>query len=259
MSRNRAGAILIEDSKVLLIHRIKGSKEYWVFPGGGIEKDETPQAAIIREMLEETSLVVEIISLAIEIQTNFNNTFATETYFSIKRISGEAKLSIDSPEANRMIQSNNKNFYELVWVPISELDNLIVYPNEIKNYVSSIHFDKTKLLSKLRIMIVTTTNSVDNYKVTKYLGIVCGEVILGGNIFKDFMAGITNVLGGRSNAYESSLIEARESALGEMQKRAQALGANGVVGVALDYQVIDQEGGGNMMMVSCSGTAVYLD
>jgi uncharacterized protein YbjQ (UPF0145 family) len=102
-------------------------------------------------------------------------------------------------------------------------------------------------------MIVTTTNSVEGYKVATYHGIVVGEAILGANVFRDLFAGITDIIGGRSGAYEASLGEARETALRELEERAQTMGANAVIGVDLDYEVIN-----NMLMVSASGTAVTL-
>ena len=83
-------------------------------------------------------------------------------------------------------------------------------------------------------MIVTTTNTVEGYSITSYLGIVTGETILGANVFKDFMAGLSDVFGGRSKAYETTLHEARNSALGEMMERASALGANAIIGVDLE-------------------------
>lgn len=102
-------------------------------------------------------------------------------------------------------------------------------------------------------MIVTTTPSVEGHLIAEYLGIVTGEAILGANIFRDVFAGITDIIGGRSGAYEKSLAEARETALRELEERAAARGANAVVGVDLDYEVIN-----NMLMVSASGTAVVL-
>ncbi|MRU17061.1 heavy metal-binding domain-containing protein [Roseovarius sp. A21] len=104
-------------------------------------------------------------------------------------------------------------------------------------------------------MIVTTTNSVEGRKITDYRGIVVGEAIMGANIFRDFFAQITDVVGGRSGAYESKLQDARDTALNELEQRAAALGANAVVGVDLDYEVV----GESMLMVSASGTAVVLD
>lgn len=106
-------------------------------------------------------------------------------------------------------------------------------------------------------MIVTTTNNLDGRKVKKYLGIVTGETILGANIIRDFMAGITDIVGGRSAAYERSLREARELALQEMVALAEERGANAVIGVDVDYETIGQNG--SMMMVSVSGTAVIVD
>ena len=102
-------------------------------------------------------------------------------------------------------------------------------------------------------MIVTTTPIVEGYQIADYKGIVVGEAILGANVFRDIFAGITDIIGGRSGAYEASLGEARETALRELEERAKAKGANAVVGVDLDYEVIN-----NMLMVSASGTAVVL-
>ncbi|MEO0936647.1 MAG: heavy metal-binding domain-containing protein [Pseudomonadota bacterium] len=102
-------------------------------------------------------------------------------------------------------------------------------------------------------MIVTTTPSVEGRPITDYRGIVVGEAVLGANVIRDVFAGITDILGGRSGAYEEELAKARSTALAEMEERAAALGANAVVGVDLDYEVIN-----NMLMVSASGTAVTL-
>ena len=102
-------------------------------------------------------------------------------------------------------------------------------------------------------MIVTTTPSVEGYQIAEYMGIVAGEAIMGANIVRDLFASVTDIIGGRSGAYETKLAEARETALREMQDRALALGATAVVGVDLDYEVI-----GQMLMVSASGTAVRL-
>jgi len=102
-------------------------------------------------------------------------------------------------------------------------------------------------------MITTTTPSVEGRPITAYHGIVVGEAILGANVFRDLFAGITDIIGGRSGAYEEELGKARTVALDEMQDRARDLGANAVVGVDLDYEVIN-----NMLMVSASGTAVSL-
>ena len=102
-------------------------------------------------------------------------------------------------------------------------------------------------------MIVTTTPSIEGRAITGYLGIVTGEAILGAHIFRDLFAGIRDIVGGRSAAYEQELGKARETALREMQDKAAALGAQAIVGVDLDYEVIN-----NMLMVSASGTAVRL-
>ncbi|MGR3495808.1 heavy metal-binding domain-containing protein [Citreimonas sp.] len=104
-------------------------------------------------------------------------------------------------------------------------------------------------------MILTTTNSVEGHRVTDYRGIVVGEAIMGANVFRDFFAQITDVVGGRSGAYESKLQDARDTAMRELEQRAKAVGANAVVGIDLDYEVV----GESMLMVSASGTAVVLE
>ncbi len=107
-------------------------------------------------------------------------------------------------------------------------------------------------------MILTTTDSVGEKRVITHLGIVSGEAILGANIFKDFFAGIRDIVGGRSGAYEKSLREAKDTALREMSEQAQKLGANAVIGIDLDYETISLSGGGSMLMVAASGTAVRI-
>lgn len=105
-------------------------------------------------------------------------------------------------------------------------------------------------------MIVTTTNVIEGKNISSYKGIVFGESIIGANIFKDFLAGIRDIVGGRSGSYEGVMVEARENALREMEQRASAMGANAIIGVDLDYEVLGAQNG--MMMVTCSGTAVVL-
>ncbi len=107
-------------------------------------------------------------------------------------------------------------------------------------------------------MIVTTTNSLDGHEITKYMGVVTGEAILGTNIFRDIFAGIRDIVGGRSESYEQVLREARETALQELKDEAQQLGANAVVGVDIDYENISTGSSGSMLMVSASGTAVLV-
>lgn len=104
-------------------------------------------------------------------------------------------------------------------------------------------------------MLVTTTNSLEGYKISSYYGIVTGEAIIGTNIVRDMFASISDVIGGRSGVYEEKLAQARQIALDEMSSAAAARGANGVIGVDLDYEVI-REG---MMMVTACGTAVYTE
>jgi uncharacterized protein YbjQ (UPF0145 family) len=106
-------------------------------------------------------------------------------------------------------------------------------------------------------MQVTTTPSIEGKRITKYCGLVAGEAILGANLFKDLFAGIRDLVGGRSATYERELQRARDIALQELQQRAQEVGANAVVGVDLDYEVLGQTNG--MLMVSASGTAVVVE
>ncbi|OGD23267.1 MAG: hypothetical protein A2Y69_12735 [Candidatus Aminicenantes bacterium RBG_13_59_9] len=103
-------------------------------------------------------------------------------------------------------------------------------------------------------MLITTTPQVEGKRIKAYLGLVSGEAIMGADIFKDLFAGIRNIVGGRAAAYEQELRRAKDIALEEMVQDAQSLGANAVVGVDLDYETLGQ--GGNMLMVSASGTAV---
>lgn len=105
-------------------------------------------------------------------------------------------------------------------------------------------------------MIITTTNNVEGKKIETYCGVVIGEAIMGANLFKDLFASIRDVVGGRSGAYEAELTKARRVAFDEIQSEAQALGANAIVGVDIDYEVVGAKG--SMLMVSISGTAVKL-
>ncbi|MFH1197604.1 MAG: heavy metal-binding domain-containing protein [bacterium] len=106
-------------------------------------------------------------------------------------------------------------------------------------------------------MLITTTNTVEGQKIVKYLGLVTGEAILGANIFKDIFAGIRDIVGGRSAAYERELKQAKDIALQEMTEQARSLGGNAVIGVDLDYETVGQSG--SMLMVSASGTAVVIE
>ncbi|WOX05677.1 heavy metal-binding domain-containing protein [Microbulbifer pacificus] len=105
-------------------------------------------------------------------------------------------------------------------------------------------------------MIKTTTPSIEGRQIDQYLGIVVGEAILGANIFKDLFGSITDIIGGRSGAYEREMGRARKIAFAEIEAQARALGANAIVGIDLDYEVVGEKGG--MMMVSVSGTAVKI-
>ncbi|CCH53909.1 protein of unknown function DUF74 [Fibrisoma limi BUZ 3] len=106
-------------------------------------------------------------------------------------------------------------------------------------------------------MLITTTSTIEGKRISKYIGLVNGEAIIGANLVKDFFAGIRDVVGGRSGAYEQGLREAKSIAIKEMIDQAQRLGANGIIGVDLDYQTIG--GNGTMLMVSCNGTAVVME
>lgn len=105
-------------------------------------------------------------------------------------------------------------------------------------------------------MLVLTTPTIEGKKIVRYMGIVTGEAILGANIFKDFFAGIRDIVGGRSAAYEKELGRAKEIAIEEMKENARALNANAVIGVDLDYETIQVGQTGGMLMVSANGTAV---
>lgn len=105
-------------------------------------------------------------------------------------------------------------------------------------------------------MLVSTTPNLEGKRILEYKGIVFGEIVVGVNFLKDFAAGLTNFFGGRSGSYEGELIEARENAIAEMQKRASMMDANAVIGVDIDYEVLGQ--GNNMLMVIASGTAVVV-
>jgi uncharacterized protein YbjQ (UPF0145 family) len=107
-------------------------------------------------------------------------------------------------------------------------------------------------------MLITTTHTIDGKQISQYFGLVSGEAILGANIFKDFFAGIRDIVGGRSAAYEKELRKAKEIAIREMTDAAVALGGNAIVGVDLDYETIGSGQSGNMLMVSASGTAVRI-
>lgn len=106
-------------------------------------------------------------------------------------------------------------------------------------------------------MITTTTHTIEGRQIREYVGLVTGEAIMGANVFRDFMAGITDLIGGRSDAYESKLADARETALQEMQDLAQRKGANAVVGIDIDYEVLGANNG--MLMVTATGTAVKVE
>lgn len=106
-------------------------------------------------------------------------------------------------------------------------------------------------------MILTTTNTIEGKKIVKYVGLVSGEAIIGANIFKDFFASITDIVGGRSGSYEKVLKEAKENAVKEMEEKARQVGANAIVGIDLDYETIGSSS--SMLMVSASGTAIIYE
>jgi uncharacterized protein YbjQ (UPF0145 family) len=104
-------------------------------------------------------------------------------------------------------------------------------------------------------MIVTTTPTIETHRITGYHGVVVGEAIMGANVVRDFLASITDVIGGRAGSYETKLVDARQIAFAEMEQEARAKGGNAIVGVDIDYEVV----GDTMLMVSVSGTAVSID
>ena len=105
-------------------------------------------------------------------------------------------------------------------------------------------------------MLITTTSHIEGKVVSEYLGIVTGEAIVGAHLFKDLFASIRDIVGGRSRSYEKTLVDAKDIALKELQERARQLGAHGVIGIDLDYEVLGK--GGSMLMVSAAGTAVKI-
>ena len=105
-------------------------------------------------------------------------------------------------------------------------------------------------------MVISTTPTLEGFPVKQYLGVVTGETIVGANFFKDFMASIRDVVGGRAGAYERVLAEAKDTSLAEMSQRAEALGANAILGLDIDYETVGQSG--SMLMVATSGTAVRI-
>ncbi len=108
-------------------------------------------------------------------------------------------------------------------------------------------------------MLVTTTPNIEGKRISSYYGLVSGEAILGANIFKDIFASIRDIVGGRSAAYEKELRLAKDTAINEMCQQAQAMGANAVIAVDLDYETISVSGSGAMLMVTASGTAVKVE
>ncbi len=106
-------------------------------------------------------------------------------------------------------------------------------------------------------MLVTTTPIIEGKRIIRYYGIVSGETIIGANVFRDFLAGIRDFVGGRSGAYEEGLRQAKDTAIREMEEQAARLGANAVIGVDLDYETVG--GSGSMLMVTATGTAVTIE
>ncbi|MBO4814563.1 MAG: heavy metal-binding domain-containing protein [Muribaculaceae bacterium] len=105
-------------------------------------------------------------------------------------------------------------------------------------------------------MILSTTPTIEGYTIREYRGVVTGETIIGANVIKDFFAGIRDIVGGRAGSYEKVLRDARDSSMQEMMQQAQAMGANAVVGIDIDYETIGANG--SMLMVAVSGTAVVI-
>ncbi|MBL8297136.1 MAG: heavy metal-binding domain-containing protein [Rhodanobacteraceae bacterium] len=108
-------------------------------------------------------------------------------------------------------------------------------------------------------MLLSTTSTLEGHAIRRYLGLVSGEAILGANVFRDFFAGIRDIIGGRSGSYEKVLRKAKESAIEDLVEAAEELGANAVVGIDFDYETIQIKEGGDMLMVTVTGTAVVID
>lgn len=108
-------------------------------------------------------------------------------------------------------------------------------------------------------MLLSTTSNLEGHPIRNYLGLVSGEAILGANVFRDFFAGIRDIIGGRSGSYEKVLRKAKEAAIEDMVEAAKDLGANAVVGIDFDYETIQIKEGGDMLMVTVTGTAVVTD
>ena len=106
-------------------------------------------------------------------------------------------------------------------------------------------------------MTVTTTPSIEGKHITKYLGVISSETIIGANVFKDILGGLRDFFGGRSGTYERVLEEAKQYAMAELIQKGQAVGANAIVGIDLDYETVGANG--SMLMVSASGTAVVVE
>lgn len=105
-------------------------------------------------------------------------------------------------------------------------------------------------------MILSTTPTLEGHPIREYRGVVTGETIIGANVFKDFMASISDFFGGRSGSYEKVLREAKDTAMREMAERAESMGCNAVVGIDIDYETVGERG--SMLMVTCSGTGVVI-
>ncbi len=144
-----------------------------------------------------------------------------------------------------LLNTKGNNGYKQPVYPISE--------PTLKNLRSNFtYFDLNNQSKYITSMILSTTSTLEGHHIENYLGIVSGETIIGANIFKDFFASITDIVGGRSSAYEQVLREAKATAMAEMEMQARQLGANAILGIDLDYETI-REG---MLMVTVSGTAV---
>ncbi len=124
------------------------------------------------------------------------------------------------------------------------------------NHLGFLTFNCHFILKNIPFMIVTTTPSIEGRAIQSYLGVISSETIIGANFFKDILGGLRDVFGGRSGTYEKVLEEAKQYAMQELVEKGQALGANAIVGIDLDYETVGANG--SMLMVSASGTAVKL-